>query len=252
MLKLCISNIYNIAHEIIIVEGATRAQTHYYDGDTSKYTQNGKSTDETVEVIKNIPDPFNKIKLIESNGFWNGKTQMCNEWAKIATGDYVWQIDSDEFYHEGDILKIIDLLNDKKPDAVYFNAYHFFGGFDYCIDERSYPEWASGPWFRLFRNVPGKSYWLSHEPPVYCCDSQVCNKGYVINQSETTDIGVKMYHYSYVTVEQINFKSDFYVNSYYKSAWNNFSSDKNFKPFNSQVYKFEGNHPQIIKENYNL
>ena len=252
MLESCIKNVYNIAHEIIIVEGATKSTTHRFDGDTSNFTDNGKSTDNTIEVIKSIPDPDHKIKLIESSGFWNGKTEMCNAWAKISTGDYVWQLDSDEFYHEEEMIKLINYLEHNKPDAVYFNAFHFFGGIDYCIDERSFPDWGSGPWYRVFRNVPGMSYWISHEHPIYSCDGIICNNNKVFNQSESTELGIKMYHYSYVTYDQIEFKTKFYKNNIYPEAWSKFLDDKNYKPLNSTVYKFDGSHPNIIKKLFNL
>ena len=252
MLEACISNVYDIAHEIIIVEGATRAITHYYDGDTSQFTDDGRSSDKTVDILKKIPDPLNKIKIIESRGFWNGKTEMCNEWAKIATGDYVWQLDSDEFYHVDDMKKLICYLEEYKPDAVYFNAYHFFGGFNYCIDERSYPEWGSGPWYRVFRNIPNKSRWISHEPPVYSADTLICNSGRVLNQNQSSEIGIKMYHYSYIDTKQIDFKKIFYGNNLYPEAWKEFEKDKNYKPLGSTVYKFEGDHPEIIKKLFNI
>lgn len=252
MLEACILNVYDIAHEILIVEGATKATTHYLDGYTTTFTEDGRSTDDTIKVIRSIPDPQNKIKLIESTGFWNGKTEMCNAWASIATGDYVWQLDSDEFYHVSEIKNLINYLEVEKPDAVYFNAYHFFGGLDYCIDERSYPDWASGPWFRLFRHVPGRSRWVSHEHPIYNCDGIICNNSNVLNQHETTKLGIKMYHYSYVTESQIAFKKEFYKNSIYPEAWNNFKNDKNYKPLGAQAYKFDGEHPDIIKKLFNI
>lgn len=248
MLEACITNVYDIAHEILIVEGATKAITHYFDGDTSSFTKDGKSTDNTINIIKNLPDPQNKIKLIESNGFWNGKTEMCNAWAQIATGDYVWQLDSDEFYHPDEVKKLIDYLEKHNPDAVYFNAYHFFGGIDYCIDERSYPDWGSGPWYRVFRHVPGKSKWRSHEHPIYECDGLVCNTGNVLTQQQSTEIGIKMYHYSYVTYSQIQFKTSFYKNSIYPEAWESFKQDKSYKPLGAQAYLFEGKHPEIINK----
>ena len=252
MLEACISNVYDIAHEIIIVEGATRAITHYYDGDTSQFTDDGRSSDKTVDILKKIPDPLDKIKIIESRGFWNGKTEMCNEWAKIATGDYVWQLDSDEFFHINDMKKLISYLEEYKPDAVYFNAYQFFGGLDYCIDERSFPSWGSGPWYRVFKNIPGKSRWLSHEHPIYECNGKVCNNGLVLSTEESTKLGIKMYHYSYVTESQINFKTIFYKNPIYPESWDKFSIDKNYKPLGSQAYKFTGEHPDIIKKLFNI
>lgn len=252
MLEACIKNVYDIAHEIIIVEGATKATTHYFDGDTSLFTNDGKSKDNTLNILRGISDPQNKIKIIESRGFWNGKTEMCNEWAKIATGDYVWQLDSDEFYHIDEMKKLINYLEEKQPDAVYFNAFHFFGSIDYCIDERSFPDWASGPWYRVFKNKPGRSRWLSHEHPIYECDGKICNNGIVLNQTESTKLGIKMYHYSFVTENQIHFKTHFYKNPVYKEAWSSFSSDKNYKPLGSQAYKFTGEHPDIIKNLFNI
>jgi hypothetical protein len=252
MIEACIKNVYDIAHEIIIVEGATRAKNHYFDGDTSKFTFNGSSIDRTLEIIRGIPDPDNKITLIESKGFWDGKTEMCNAWSKIATGDYVWQLDSDEFYHIEDMKRMINYLEKERPDAVYFNAFHFFGGLEYCIDERSYPDWGSGPWFRLFRNVPGKSKWISHEPPVYECDGIICNKGKLVTQNQSSIIGIKMYHYSYVDYKQIEFKTGFYRNNTYPIAWEKFLDDKTYKPLGSTAYKFDGQHPDIINKLFNL
>ena len=101
-----LEHLYSFSDEIFITEGATKASDHYWDGDTSWLTSDGHSTDETISIIKSFPDPQNKITLIQKDGFWNGKTEMCNEWSKRATGNYLWQIDADEFYLRKDILKI--------------------------------------------------------------------------------------------------------------------------------------------------
>lgn len=250
MLAACIENIYNYAHEIIIVEGATKAINHYFDGDTSKFTNNGKSTDNTIAIIKSLPDPDKKIKLIEADGFWDGKTKMCNAYASIATGDYIWQLDSDEFYKHEDIETILSILEKKKIDAVHFYANHFFGGFDYCIDETE-TGWGNDiPWMRIFRNVPEKSYWISHEPPEYVCDGTVCNRGKVVSRENSLTMGIKMFHYSYVTEDQVRFKSSFYKNDNYIKDWERFKSDKNYKPMGSTVRKFNGEHPEIIEKKY--
>lgn len=252
MLSACIQNIYDFAHEIIIVEGATKAVNHYFDGDTTSFTNNGKSNDRTLEIIKSFPDPLNKIKLIESNGFWDGKTQMCNEYSKIATGDYIWQLDSDEFYHHEDIETLISILEKKKIDAVHFYANHFFGGYDYCIDEND-NKWANQiPWMRIFRNVPGKSYWISHEPPNYVCDGTVCNNGKALTRDQTLALGIKLYHYSYVEIEQVKFKAIFYRNEKCLEEWNKFTANKEYKPFGCEINKFNGEHPSIIRSKYLL
>jgi hypothetical protein len=251
MFKYCIENVYDIAHEIIIVEGATLATSHYFDGDTLSFTKDGRSSDGTIEYLKELQKKYPKINLIIGDGFWNGKTEMCNEYAKISTGDYIWQLDSDEFYKKNDQIKIIHLLEYEKPDAVHFYANHFFGGFDYCMDERN-SGWGNNiPWMRIFKNIPGKSKWLSHEPPQYFCDGLICNDGKVIDRDKTLKMGIKMYHYSYVCENQIKFKDIFFrQKSNYQNYWNDFIINKNTMIWGSKVYKFDGVHPDIIKNNY--
>jgi len=252
MFRYCIENLYEFMDEIIIIEGATRATTHYWDGDTSFFTKDGHSADGTIDLLKDLKRQYPKIRIMmRQDGFWNGKTEMCNVYAQMATGDYVWYIDQDDFYKKEDMPKIIDLLEKKRPDAVHFFANHFFGGFDYCIDERMRSSWGNNiPWMKIFRNVPGKSYWISHEPPNYVCDGIVCNQGKVISRDETLSMGIKLYHYSYVSESQINFKSKFFRNPKYVEYWEKFKTDKNIDIFGSKVFKFEGTHPEIITKNY--
>ena len=107
--KQWLKHIYRIGDEIILVEGAVKPIPGVKSNSLWASTD-GKSTDNTIEVIKNFPDPDKKIKLIESNGFWNGKVEMCNQWAKHATGSYIWQIDNDEYYLDSDIRKLKDIM----------------------------------------------------------------------------------------------------------------------------------------------
>jgi len=250
MFELNIKNMYDYVDEIIIVEGATKSRSKF-DGDTSTFTSNGRSNDGTIEMIKELEKTYDKIKVIIGNGFWNGKTSMCNAATNIATGDYIWQLDSDEFYKTEDILKIMKILEKQKPDAIHFYANHFFGGWDYCIDERDGKSWGNNiPWKRIFKHIPNKSSWISHEPPEYVCDGMICNNGNIIRREETLSLGIKIYHYSYVQYEQILFKSKFFRNNQYIPFWNQFKLDKKSLIFGSKVFNFTDNHPKIIKENY--
>lgn len=254
MFELCIQNLYDSVDEIIIVEGATKSITHHFDGNTSSFTTNGRSTDGTIEYIKELEKKYSKIKVIIGDGFWDGKTQMCNAAAIISTGDYIWQVDSDEFYKKEDQVKILNLLETESPDAIHFFANHFFGGFDYCIDERSPNTWGNDlPWMRIFKNVPLKSQWSSHEPPQYICDGKVCNHGKVISRDKTLEMGIKLYHYSYVQESQIKFKDVFFAQyPNYQNFWNQFLVNKDMFIWGSKVNKFDDEHPEIIKNNYNI
>lgn len=249
MLELCIKNIHDLVDEIIIVEGATEQKSPFADGNIKPFTSDGKSNDGTIEDLQRIEKKFYKVRVIYSNGFWGGKTEMCNEYSKIATGDYIWQIDSDEFYKEEDVIKIKQLLEDEKPDAVYFYANHFYGDFNHYLDEKD-TNWSNGiPWMRIFRNIPNKSYWLSHEPPQYICDGLECKNGNVVNRDRTLEMGIKMYHYSFVQESQFKFKSVYYRNENYIQFWNDFQNGKR-NVFGSIVSNFDGEHPDIIKNNY--
>lgn len=253
MFELCVQNMYDSVDEIIIVEGATKSLSGYWDGNTTQYTNNGRSKDGTIDYIYDLKKKYDKVKLIIGDGFWNGKTSMCNEAAKIAIGDYIWQVDSDEFYKKEDQIKILKFLEEEKPDLVQFYANHFFGGFDYCIDERTSNGWGNGltDWMRIFKNIPGKSYWLSHEPPQYICDGLECKKGKIITRETTLDKGIKMYHYSYVQKSQIDFKDVFFGQTpNYRNFWDTFQKNKNTLIFDSKVNEFDGEHPEIIKINY--
>jgi hypothetical protein len=262
MLKACIENIYPFAHEIIIIEGAIRYLnrdiSHYWDGEKDVYINNGKSSDNTISVIKNISDPQNKIQLIKSNGVWEDgistdHTPMCNIYSKLATGDYIWHVDNDEFFKHDDIIKIIDLLESKNPDTIHFFANHFFGDFNHCIDERGDGVWGNNiPWKRIFRHIPNKSYFKTWEPPDYIYNRIRCESGKIIDKYSTLKLGIKMYHYSYVARTQAAFKDMFFNESINLKQWDNFQIDKNTKAHGSTVYKFEGEHPKIIRDYYQI
>lgn len=246
MLQKNIEQWVDIADEIIIVEGATKAQTRPFDGETSNYTQDGKSTDNTIDVLQNLKNKYSKIKLILAKGFWDGKVAMCNAAAQEASGDYLWQVDSDEFYHEKDIPIILKLLDEEKPDAVHFYANHFFRNYQTIM---GYDQWwgNGGPWERIFRNTPG-SHWVSHEPPNYqLTDGTICNKGKVINREQTKALDVFLYHYSYVTKEQVEFKAEFFKNPQYLVYWDQWGNNNDVSIFGSKTTPFLGEHPACIK-----
>jgi glycosyltransferase involved in cell wall biosynthesis len=245
-----LEHLYNLSDEILITEGATKVTSnHYWDGDTSWATHDGHSTDKTIEFIKDYPDPDRKITLITKEGFWNGKTEMCNTWAEKATGDYLWQIDSDEFYKEEDIVKIKYILENFHPTAVHFYANHFFGGFNTVINETG-RFWGNHiPWMRIFKHSPGKSHWISHEPPNYVCEGKICNEDILVSRDETLKWDIKMYHYSYVYKSQFEFKTKFYKQKEYMEYWDKMEQGETVSPFNDTLNNFNPqDHPEIIKK----
>lgn len=254
MLQSCIYQMYDLAKEIVIVEGATKAdgKTHLFDGHTTGFTRNGLSTDGTREFLKSLKDPQNKIKVImKQNGFWNGKTEMCNEYLKHITADYVWHIDADEFYHEKDIPRILELLEIRNPFAMNFYAYHFYGNFNNYIGKEFGKNWGNNvPWRRIYKNNPNYSKWISHEPPNFLFqDGVICDQQEnVIDREQMESEGIRLYHYSQVQKKQAIFKNEFYNNPVYITNWDNWQRDNSYTVFESNTKQFQGSHPEIIKK----
>jgi hypothetical protein len=252
MLSAWLEQANSIADYIFITEGATKALNHYWDGDTSKFTSNGKSTDNTCNIIKDYIRDKPKFFFKEADGFWDGKTNMLNYWfensKEIHNVDYIWQIDTDEFYSNENINKIVNLLITEQPSRIDFFANHFWGDFNHCIDERSDGKWANLiPWMRIFK-INEKSKWISHEPP----NMHFNEYQKIISKYETLKLGIKLNHYSYITEDQVIFKSKFYNAPDKIKLFNEWQSNKNISIFGCDVYPFQDKHPEIINKYYNI
>ncbi len=152
-----LSSLYPYAHEIIIVEGATEKFA-------AAATAEGHSTDRTLEVIAGFPDPDHKIKLVRRDGTWAEKVDMCNAYMPLVTGDIIWQIDVDEFYHpwvHEYVARLFD--DDKELDRVSFRVRDFFASLDYEVVGAT-PVLGLSDVRRAHRFASGDR-WLSHRPP---------------------------------------------------------------------------------------
>ena len=109
--------------KFLFVEGAVEKYRH-------AATPDGHSLDNTVKIRPKIPDPKNKIKLIQRDDFWPEKDEMSNAYMEQCTGDYIWQVDVDEFYNPEDIEKVRSFLI-ANPDItrVDIQTINFWRGF---------------------------------------------------------------------------------------------------------------------------
>lgn len=247
--KYCLRSIYEFAHEIIIVEGASKNAA-------PNSTPDGHSVDGTLKNIKefiNTEDPEKKVKLITREGFWEEKKEMSQAYASIATGDYLWQIDIDEFYLREDMQKIISLLEkDPTITAISFKMKCFWGGIDYIEESPIF-----GDISRLFKFEQGYSY-TNHRPPTVIDRNGVNlrEKHWIDGTTMSNKYGVYMYHYSLVFPMQVSMKAKYYVNIFKKNfqkwAENNFL--KLGDPFHvndnfwciSWLSRYRGKHPEQI------
>ena len=256
--------LYPFAHQIIVVEGATPTARNIA-------TPDGHSTDNTREVLlafKATEDPEDKLMIITAeaeghpDGFWPGeKDQQSQTYAKYATGDYLWQVDIDEFYHPHDMERIMAMLaDDPSITAVSFKQITFWGGFDYLTDSW-YLQQGAATYHRLFKWGPGYLY-QTHRPPTVL-DTQGRNLRDLVwlDSGTLARKGIVLYHYSLLLPKQVNEKTRYYS----EGPWGEYSAgihrwaEENYfsiihRPFrmhNVHTYpgwitRFSGEHPEQI------
>lgn len=202
--------LYPFAQQIIVVEGACFAAK-----DIAR--QDGHSNDNTLETLRRFrteEDPENKLVIVTAedegypDGFWPEKDEMSEAYAKRATGNYLWQVDVDEFYLPQDMQKIIDTLS-ANPDMaeIDFPALTFWGALDYIVDSFFLRRFNVK---RLFKWGKGYSY-DKHRPPTvldnYGRDLQSLN---LISAKEMACKGIFLYHYELLFPKQVIEKCSYY------------------------------------------
>jgi hypothetical protein len=207
--------IYPFAHQIVVVEGAVESASGIA-------TEDGHSLDSTLETLrqfKSEEDPENKILFVTKDGYWQEKDEMSRAYADLATGDYLWQVDMDEFYQPSDMEYILSLLKDDPAiSVVYFKQITFWGGLDYTTDGwyLRQPQ-GQGPGIvpRLFKWGPGFQY-VTHRQPTIVDDRGIDLRSYkVVNGQDLARKNIFMYHYSLVFQKQVDEKCDYYS----KASW---------------------------------
>ncbi len=251
-----LENLYPHAHEILIVEGAVEKFKH-------AATPDGHSIDETVEIIKSFPDPENKIRLIQCKGFWPEKDEMSNAYMENCTGDYIWQVDVDEFYKSEDILKIKEFLfADPYITRVDIKTINFWRGFSAVMQGASYI-YGKDEFIRIFKIRSGYRY-LRHRPPTLVDEKgkEVIHHKILGARELFEKHGIYIYHYSYVFPEAVKGKSEYYSQlnwgrghedglSWYHHEWESLSNPLRIHIIKyppSWIVPFTGQHPEVIKK----
>ena len=250
MFEANIKHIASIADKITIIEGAATPPA-------KPFTKDGHSTDGTVEKIKEIQVKYPQIELVQSpNGFWlyRNAEDMFRDLNRKMTTDYIWFMDGDEFYHEKDIPVILQLLKERQPYMIEFYANYFWGNWNNVTSDETGHLWSNSlPWQRIFKNSPNESYWHDFAPPTLIYkDGVVCNnQSNIITRDEMLSLGIRMYHYGFITKSQIDFKKVFYSHSGvdYEKAWNEWQQDHSASIIlGTKTVEFNGTHPEPIEE----
>ncbi len=210
--RYCLRALYPYAHQIIVVEGAVATAA-------ATATADGHSVDGTLDTLRQFQaaeDPEHKVEIITRDGFWAEKDEMSQAFAARATGDYLWQVDVDEFYRDEDIQTVMTLLRDDPSiTALSFRMVTFWGNFDTITDG----------WFlrHEFTNIHrvfgwGSGYrYVTHRPPTVHDDQgrDVRTVHWVSGDSLEKQHGIRMFHYSLVFPKQVSRKSSYYQ----RAAW---------------------------------
>ena len=217
VLESCLESVYPYATQILISEGPVGFWQH--KGRTT-------SLDKTNEILKNFPDPENKITVV--HGQFAEKDEQCNAYMKHINDDidYVWNLDSDEVYKQKDIETIISLLEKNQYTSVSIRSASFFGGFDRVM---SGFEEMKNNFMRIFRVCSGAT-WLTHRPPTI--KYPISYNGPLNKHLDSEELyfkhGIQMYHYSYTFPLQVKNKLEYYkakvskercVDDYYENVY---------------------------------
>ena len=259
-IKYNLRSLYPFAHQIIVVEGAAPSAKHVA-------TEDGHSIDSTLDelrLFKMNEDPNNKITIITAedegyiNGFWPEKDAMSQAYANKADGNYLWQIDSDEFYLEEDMFSIINILeNDSTIKSISFPMYTFWGDPNFIVNGYFLDNFVAN---RLF--AWGKGFKYSSHRPVTILDENSNNLRDFkwLSHEKMRNHGIYMYHYELLFPKQVEDKCSYYKDAKWTTAltevdkWLNNNYKKISNPFRvhmmynyiSWLKKFNKKHPEQI------
>jgi len=204
--RYCLRALYPHAHEIIVVEGAAPAAA-------SIATPDGHSTDGTVEALRAFQtheDPEGKVQIVQREGFWSEKDEQSRAYAERATGDWLWQVDVDEFYRPGDMKAVLAMLDaDPEITAVSFPQVTLWGDPRYRVDGW-YLRRGADVYHRLFRWRPGHRYAAHRPPTVHDERGRDLRSLRWVDARAMARRGIELLHYSLLFPKQVREKCAYY------------------------------------------
>lgn len=205
--------LYPFAHQIIVVEGAAPGAA----GIASPEGHSNDGTLDTLRDFKTTEDTEDKVIIVTAedeghpDGFWPGeKHEMSQTYAKRATGDYLWQVDVDEFYQPEDMRAVLKILQDDPGiTAMSFEQTTFWGGFDYLTDGW-YLRRGATVYHRLFKWGKGYEYTTHRPPTVHDTEGRNLRDVRWVDGDTLAQRGIYLYHYSLVFPKQVREKCSYY------------------------------------------
>jgi hypothetical protein len=264
--RYCLRSLYPYAHQIVVVEGAS-------PGGAGMATPDGHSSDGTLSMLRRFKaeeDPGHKVTIVTaedegySNGFWPGeKHEQSQAYAVRVTGDYLWQVDIDEFYRAADMRTVLATLQrDPGITAMSFKMLTFWGDLGYRVDGWDLRR-GKDQYHRLFKWGLGYQY-VTHRPPTVCDDGGVDLRTMRwVNARATSALGVRLFHYSLLLPKQVQEKGEYYTHAEHSRAgtgdWDKWMTQSYFtlaKPYRvhnlrkhpSWLLRYDGEHPDQARQ----
>lgn len=156
-----------IFDQVIFVEGASKSTfcTSWCKSMPEKYHSNGHSVDFTLQHLKQAESVYpDKVKVITTEGLWDGKVSMFNEAVKLIKEPcWLWQVDVDEYWKNSQLDSAETILTNLGADVGAFSCDYMLS--DDVILRGNWGESDKQGYTRLWNYQPGRKF-LAHEPPV--------------------------------------------------------------------------------------
>ncbi len=108
-----ITVVWNNKETIIDAIDSVLNQTY---GDVEYIIIDGASTDGTVEIVQSYGDKINKFVSEPDSGIYDA----MNKGIKLATGDIIGILNSDDFYIDNYVIeRVVKVLEEKKVDGMF-------------------------------------------------------------------------------------------------------------------------------------
>ncbi len=195
------------------------------------------------------------------DGFWAEKDEMSQAYAERATGDWLWQVDVDEFYQPDALRQVCALLVEQPSiSAVSFETLTFWGAPEYRVDAWHHRRGAA-EYHRLFKWGAGYRY-ISHRPPtVVDAMGRDLRDLRWLRGRDLAARGIHLYHYSLLLPQQVREKCAYYSRAEWarradavewaREAYFGLRRPyhvHNVDEYPACLYRFEGEHPPAMQQ----
>lgn len=243
-----LANCYDEFDIIRVVEGAVQGRPNS--------TEDGHSTDDTLDRIRNFPDPDDKIELITQDRFFKSLEEQKQTFLDLANeGEWLFIVDCDEFYLEGEVNRVREAIRNRPTATEIIPTFlHFYRDFYHV--KAPEPEWQPQHQ-RIIRYQPGLRY---HTHPVATDAQGRCTYFDGSYQAKRyTMPGLYIFHYGHAKGKEFHrMKQEFYKSELEKFnlADGTNASDKfddkfvEFMEYTESldtILEFDGDHPEAIQ-----